>query len=319
MADPLPSFQIDLIPSNSTIIVGLSGGPDSVCLLHYLQNFQKKLNIKLIAVHLNHQWHQNSKNAARSCQKLCNELGVELVVKKSSELKFNAKWNGSKEELGRKMRRACFQEVANQYQASAIALAHHQNDQHETFFIRLLRGSSLTGLTGMKPQDGIYIRPLLKCSKQDILSYLDQHMLDYFTDPTNESDDFLRNRIRNHVIPALKQTDTRFDSNLHKAMHHLTEVDDFLKQTTHQTWKALTTEHGINITKLLELHPVMQQQLLLNLFITSKVPCTPSQKFFNEIMRFLHNNKSNRHEIITDYALFKKQGCLSIVKIEKTL
>ena len=154
---PQPPHPQSLALNNTTVVVGLSGGPDSICLLHYLYKLKKQQNLHIIAAHLDHEWQESSKIAVQTCSDICNALDITLVSKKLSELKFESKWNGSQEELGRKMRRFFFESVAQEYQASSIALAHHQQDQHETFFIRLLRGSSLTGLTGMKEKDGLYV------------------------------------------------------------------------------------------------------------------------------------------------------------------
>jgi len=305
------------IQANTTIIVGLSGGPDSIYLLHQLHQVKNKLNIKIIAAHLDHEWQESSKIAAQTCKDICDDLSIPLITKKLSELKFKSKWNGSQEELGRKMRRHFFESLAQEFQATTVALAHHQQDQQETFFIRLLRGSSLTGLTGIKEKDGLYVRPILHCSKSEILDYLDHNKIAYYTDPTNCSDDYLRNRIRNHVVPALQLADNRFDKNIISTMNHLTQVDDYLNQQVNQTLTVISTDQGIETQLFLQLHIVLQQRLLLHVMIAEKVTFTPSQKLLKEIVRFLTTSNSRTHNIHTSWTIQKSKSRFSIKKTTK--
>jgi tRNA(Ile)-lysidine synthase len=314
--DPIPPFQKSIIPCNSTIIVGVSGGPDSIYLLYQLKAVAEHLNLKLIAAHLDHEWQESSKIAANLCQQTCDSLQVPVVIKTIAELKFCPKWNGSQEELGRIMRRHFFTALAQEHQASAIALAHHQQDQQETFFIRLLRGSGLTGLTGIKEVDGLYIRPMLACTKSEILEYLHTNNIAYYIDQTNTSDVYLRNRIRNQVIPALQKVDDRFDQKLQSTMLHLAQVDDFLEQQAEQILKSQSTDHGINIENFLSLHQVLQQRILLKMMIAQQVTFTPSQNLFKEIMRFLEQSSSNKHTIHDSWMVKKTKQCFAIEKIK---
>lgn len=318
MPEPEPPFQTSIIPSSSTIILGLSGGPDSMYLLHKLHAVQAQLNINIIAAHLDHEWQESSKVAAQICQNACDNLKVPLVTQKMSELTYSAQWNGSQEEFGRNMRRHFFATLAQKYQAAGIALAHHQQDQQETFFIRLLRGSSLTGLTGMKEKDGLYIRPILGCTKTEIIDYLEQHAIAYYTDPTNGSDHYLRNRIRHHVVPALQNTDHRFEQNLRATMDQLKHVEDFLTHHTAETLVTISSEQGIDLQKFLNLHIVMQQRLVLQLMIAAQVTFTPSQKLFKEIMRFLEKSPATQHTIHISWMVQKSRSHFVIKKIKKS-
>src|SRR5438132_9177816 len=146
--------QHHLIKSGNKIVIGLSGGPDSVFLLYFLASLQQKYNLSLIAAHLNHEWRKEADQEQQDCATLAQNLNIPFVTAKRSELSVPFKQNGSQEEYGRKMRRHFFEKVLHEHNADAIALAHHLQDQEETFFIRLIRGSSLTGLTAMKPKHG---------------------------------------------------------------------------------------------------------------------------------------------------------------------
>ena len=154
----------NLIIPEKNIILGLSGGPDSVFLLYILLQsglLDKKF---IIAAHIDHGWRAQSFKDLEFCQNLCQQLGVQFESISLKECK-------STEEEGRNGRRAFFESLALKYNASCIALAHHANDQQETFFLRLIRGASLEGLIGIRPKSGLYIHPLLTIYKQEILDY----------------------------------------------------------------------------------------------------------------------------------------------------
>jgi tRNA(Ile)-lysidine synthase len=297
MTDEYPPLATNLFNNHSKIIVGLSGGPDSVYLLHKLVTYAQNTNCTIIAAHLDHEWQESSQIAAQLCKTTCDSLQVGIVLKKLSELKFKHKWNGSQEELGRNARRFFLENLAYELNATAIALAHHQQDQQETFFIRLFRGSSLTGLVGMAPADGLYIRPILHLTKDQILQFLHTNNIAYYTDPTNTSDIYLRNRIRNHVIPACIAADNRFEKNLSSTMQQLTKIDDFITEISQTTLSQIRCGKNIHKNAFLALHTVLQEKILLLLLIEHDIIFTPSQKFFAEIIRFLKTGKSSTHAI----------------------
>ena len=193
--------RLDLKGDN-TILVALSGGPDSVALLHALCQIRNQFKIKPVAAHLNHEWRPEAQLDAEFCEELCQKLNVAFTLEKLSELKFNMPWNGSREAQSRQIRQLFLNQVAQRNNASYIALGHHLDDQIETFFMRLIRGSSSNGLTGMKQLQKQYWRPLLEVSKAEIYNYLAEHQLNFCIDSTNESDLFLRNRIRK-ILPIL--------------------------------------------------------------------------------------------------------------------
>lgn len=304
----------NLIPPNSKIILGLSGGPDSVFLAHVLADLQKKGLCTVVAAHLDHQWRIDSANDVQFCQALAKKLEIGFVSSSLDKLSLSLKFNGSKEELGRRVRRHFFEQLKKEQNADAIALAHHADDQQETFFIRLLRGASLTGLTGMKPRHGHYIRPLLCISKGEILTYLNTHGIQYLIDPTNSCDSFLRNRIRNNVIPALTASDPRFPTNFATTLTRLQDTEQYLTHLTHETFHILNSPSGIDLNKFLNIHPVMQQRIILHWLCQENVPFPPSEAFFGEILRFLDRPEPGTHQIHQVWSLVKDDGSARIIK-----
>lgn len=297
----------NLIPDTSTIILGLSGGPDSVFLLQVLATLQQERNLTIIAAHLNHEWRTEAALDEQLCKELCQKLGVSFLSKKMSELNLNIKFNGSKEEIGRKARRMFFENLAKEHNAHAIALAHHADDQQETFFIRLMRGASLSGLSGMKAKDGLYIRPLLEIKKSEILAYLHEHKISYAIDASNDSSDYLRNRIRHSVISALRIADERFDINFSSTHKQLQLTEEFLQQLAQKTFEEISINNEINIQKLVALHPVLRTRVIILWLCSEKVPFIPSQGFFDEIIRFLEKPGSGAHNFYGKWQLLKNK------------
>ena len=304
-----------LIQPGSTIIVGLSGGPDSVCLLHILHGLQSRYQYKLIAAHLDHEWRSESAQDALFCKDYALSLGVEFKESKASTIIPAKKYNGSKEELGRNIRRTFFESLVSEVGASAIALGHHLDDQQETFFMRLIRGASIAGLSGMKPREKMYIRPFLGVYKREILEYLESNNLRYVQDITNNDETYLRNAIRHKVIPALRTSDSRFDGTFEKSHAHIRDTQEFLDRLAEKVFAEISeqTETGIwlNITHFLAADSFLHHGLLVRWLCTTGVPFVPSTAFFDEIIRFF-KNKGERHEPHTGWIIEKKDGCASI-------
>jgi tRNA(Ile)-lysidine synthase len=301
----------NLLPSKSKVIVGLSGGPDSVFLLNLLNEYKKNGCISLVAAHLNHEWRQDSAMDVIFCRDLCEKLNIEFVHAKASDLPISIRSDGSQEELGRHMRRYYLQKVREKFDADLIAVGHHLQDQEETFFIRLIRGTTLSGLICMKPRDGIYIRPLLETNKVDILSYLNQNNIPHLIDPSNISESYLRNRIRKKVLPALEECDERFNTNFLRTLHNLSETESFLKQVTQRTFESIAQlKDGtwfVDLAQLEKIKPFMQHRLLMHWLIAEQVPFVPSQSFVQEIKRFLFKG-SGEHQLHKKWAIQKKQN-----------
>jgi tRNA(Ile)-lysidine synthase len=303
-----------LIPHNSHLVIALSGGPDSVYLLHALQEVADSKGLSLTAAHLDHQWRTDSAQDVLFCQTLCEQLKIPFVTAKISDLSITFKDTGSKEDLGRRYRRHFLQIVRQEKGADFIALAHHADDQRETFFLRLLRGSSLTGLTGMKAVDGFHVRPLLGVSKQEILAFLDRNKIPYLNDPSNTSDKFLRNRIRNDLIPAFKLCDNRFETTFTNTFARLQQTEDFLQEMTLKTLKELEQEKGLLIPAFLELHAEMQYRVLIAWLCQEKVKFPVSQGFLDEIIRFLKESPQTSHTLMNSWKLVRNNQWVVLQK-----
>lgn len=299
----------ELFSEGATIIVGLSGGPDSVFILHLLVELKKDKRIKeVVAAHLDHEWRPESAKDVLFCKAMAEQLGVPFESAKLSELPISLRWNGSKEELGRKARRFYLESVRKKYGADAIALGHHAQDQEETFFLRLIRGASLTGLCGMKEKDGWYVRPLLHTDKQSVLGYLNEHHVNYLEDETNQSEHFLRNRIRTNVLPSLKKTDSRFQQTFAKTLSKLQSLEQYLDQQANVLVKKVCSKGNVlDIRLFKKSHPAMQEKLLIKWLIASNASFSPSDALLQEVMRFFATEHGGSHTVYPDWKIIKKQ------------
>jgi len=307
----------DLVPKQGTIIVGFSGGPDSTFLVHYFLALREMREFTLILAHFNHGWRVTADHDEQFCQEMSERYNLPFITKRAADFIAQVPWTGSREEQARLMRRMFFESVATHYDQARVALAHHQDDQDETFFIRLMRGAGLQGLRGMTPRAGLYIRPLLCVRKEEITTYLAERHIPFTIDSTNDDDVYLRNRIRHRVLPALRQCDARFSASLRQALSNLAEADDFCSTLAEHTLQQIAIEtegtQWLDLSAFFRLHPFLQKQLLVKWLCSAKVPFTPSQGLFNEIMRFLRQPQGGKHHVSPAWYLHKQQQRVGVM------
>ena len=195
----------NMLSYNDKIIVGLSGGADSVALLHFLVSLRKKYSLWIIAVHINHGLRGNASDMDEHFSKqLCAQIDVPFANYRFDLKEESKKLGFSIEETGRALRYECFDKERIRINADKIAIAHTKNDQAETILFNFFRGSGLKGLTGIPPVRGNIIRPFIYCAREDIEHYCHTHKLPYRTDSTNYETDYTRNKIRLELIPYIQ-------------------------------------------------------------------------------------------------------------------
>ena len=189
MKDKVKKYIDDngLINKNDKILVALSGGPDSVCMLHMLYRLKVELGIELGAMHINHMLRGvEAKEDSIYTEKLCNELGIEYYVREIDIDKIAKEKGISLEVCGREERYTAFREICKEHNYNKLAVAHNANDQAETVLMRMMRGAGLEGLTGIKAkrEDGV-IRPILCLNREEIEKYCEEYMLNPRIDKSN--------------------------------------------------------------------------------------------------------------------------------------
>ena len=235
--------QKELFSPRDRVVLGLSGGADSVCLFLLLYDLAKEMDLTLIPVHINHNLRGEEALAdQRFCEELCRQHNIFLQVVSISVEELAKEHGWSLEEAGRNARYKAFAETAAKYQCNKIAVAHHKDDQAETVLFQIFRGSRLKGLAGMEAKNGSLVRPLLLVTREEIESYLKKKNQSYCIDRTNLEEEYTRNKIRHRILPAAKEVCTG-------AVEHISELAEYAGQVE-QLLEKLTEELFISCVSL---------------------------------------------------------------------
>lgn len=238
------------------IIVGLSGGVDSVVLLHLLAQARSSYAIQLSAIHIHHGLSVYADDWANFCAEICRDWHIPLSIEK-----VQVQAQGLGVEAG--ARKARYEAYAR-LDGDCIALAHHQDDQVETFFLASLRGSGLRGLVAMEyANQHRIVRPLLSYSRQQIEQYAQQHQLRHITDDSNHNADFLRNWVRHHWLPPLREHLPHADRHILSAITNLQDELSVLNEINNLDWQTVHPHHYLDIGKWQTLSPARKRQQLL--------------------------------------------------------
>ncbi|MCR5627099.1 MAG: tRNA lysidine(34) synthetase TilS [Lachnospiraceae bacterium] len=255
--------QNNMIPAGSNVLLGVSGGADSVCLLFLLRELREKLSFSLKAVHVQHGIRgEEALRDADFAKELCERAGVECRVIDVDAPAY-ARENGlSIEEAARILRYRVFYEQAG----DLIAVAHHADDLAETVLFNLIRGSGVAGLGGMREKRGRIIRPLLCTDRAGIEEYLKEKGLTYVTDSTNFDTELSRNAIRAEVIPALKGINRAAVEHINSTAAIMRETEDFLEGETDKAFERALVKDGdriaLSVSALSQEHPLIAKRLI---------------------------------------------------------
>ena len=189
-----------LLAPRDTIIVGVSGGADSLCLLHLLLEIQEELQLTIVVAHVNYGVRKTALRDQRIVEEFAKQHNLTLITKK---LHFTPGRKKNFEDWARQERYKFFAALAKKHKAQRIAVAHNKNDQAETVLMHFLRGTGLPGLSGMTVREGMLIRPLLHVTRQEIVAELKKHKIRFAVDETNRDKKFFRNRLRHELLPLL--------------------------------------------------------------------------------------------------------------------
>ena len=257
-----------MINKGEKVLVGVSGGPDSVCLIHILANLRSRLDMELFIAHLDHNVRGRfSASDARFVKKLAGTLGIKCY---SRRLKMPGKIKSylSPEELLREKRYSFFRAVASRLSIRTVATGHTLDEQAETVLMRIIKGSTLRGLIGIHPvrEDATcrFIRPLIEAEKMDVKQYLKKGNIPYRVDSTNLENKFLRNRVRNRVFPYLEKINPRLKRSLYNLSESLREDFNFIKEEKKKRQLFIKTgrlERSILLSDMLFQPKALQREL----------------------------------------------------------
>lgn len=227
-----------MIEKGDTVVAALSGGADSVSLLHALTELSGELGITVSACHVNHHLRGAESDAdMHFCEEFCKRLGVELRILEADVASMQQK-HESLEECARRVRYDFFAEVSD---GKKLATAHNSNDCAETVLLNLMRGTGLKGLCGVPPVRGNIIRPLIFCTREEVEEYCQSRGLSWVTDKTNLSTDYTRNKIRHIILPEMLKINGSLFSTMNRMEQSLRDDSDFLDDMARQTLSEAET------------------------------------------------------------------------------
>jgi len=257
------SYKNKLFKKKDRIIIGVSGGPDSVCMLYVFCLLRKEFKLNLVCAHFNHALREEADTDEEFVRKLCLSLKVRFVSGKKNVGSFFR--GDSLEQTARRLRFDFFLNCSRKFKTKKIALAHTKDDVVETVLMRIIRGSALRGLRAIMPAStykGIrIIRPLIGVAKADIIKWLKQNGYRYRLDKTNFEDKFLRNKIRNRLISFLRE----FNPNIENALYNLSRIaafdydfiHNYAKSEFNSLKRAFAGKIKLDIRMLNKLHPAV--------------------------------------------------------------
>lgn len=232
-----------MLEKGDQIIVGVSGGADSVCLFHVLLELQKEYGLTLFVIHVNHGIRgEEAFRDEEYVRELCRKEKVSFTAV-YKDIPLLAKEGGmSLEEAGRKARYEVFNQYLSAYKCNKIAIAHNKNDNAETILFHMFRGSALRGLTGISPVRDNIIRPLLCLERWEIEAYLQERKIPYLNDSTNFALDYSRNKIRLEILKEAQAVNKKAVSNIARAAESLTEVRGFIEKSAQKAAERILIE-----------------------------------------------------------------------------
>ena len=304
-----------MLASGAHVAVGLSGGMDSMALLHALVRLAPRHGWRCSAIHVNHQLSTHAAAWARFCRRECRARGVPLKV-----IKVNVPRGDSIEAAARDARYAAYQSACSASGATHIALAHHQDDQAETLLLRLLRGAGARGLAGMPAQrrqgDLTIIRPLLELPRSDIEAYAGAQQISWITDDSNADTYYLRNFLRAEILPRIEARVPSWRTTLARAGGNLAEAALLQDALARLDGEGHVHEGALAVSALLELPPERQRNLL-RYFLSSHALSMPDRKLLDEMLRQILSAKADARLRVTldGHALYRYRECLHVAPV----
>ena len=310
----------NMIQKGDRIVVGVSGGADSVCLFHVLLKLAPVYDLTLFAVHVNHGIRGEEADEDEAyVKKLCSEHQVSFTAVKADVRALAAKEGLSEEEAGRKVRYEAFYHSFTKNKCNKIAIAHNRNDNAETILFHLFRGSGIKGLTGIPPVRDVIIRPLLNTGRDEIEAYLKENGIGYQTDGTNLTQDYSRNKIRHQIISfAKEEINTAAIEHIVSASNKLAEIDHYLDNKIEAAFfeavMYLDTKEAyeIDLESLRKEDPVIQKGIVRSIFKQLASQLKDLDSLHVELVLDLMNKQSGK-VLNLPYGIIAQRGYHSII------
>ena len=295
-----------LIENGDKLVLGVSGGPDSIAMLNILNEIKndEKINLdyEIVVAHINHMIREEAKEDELYVKDYCEKKDIEFYSK-SIDVKKLANTNKiGTEEAGRNVRYEFFNEILEKTHSNKIAIAHNKNDSAETIIMNIIRGSGISGLKGIEAQRGVYIRPLIQCERIEIENYCNEYNLNPRIDKTNFENEYTRNKIRNIVIPYVRK---EFNPNIVNTLERLSDLvkeeEDYIEKQVIDIYNNILIEEKdkeilLDLKKFNIQEKVIKSRLILytitRLFGNSK---GIEKIHIEDIIKLCNNNIGNKY------------------------
>lgn len=259
------------LDKSASILVGFSGGADSSALLFMLNAYSKESGAKIYAAHLNHGIRgEEADRDERFCREFAASLGIEFFSLRLDIPRMAKESGESVESIARRARYDFFDKIMSEHSISILATAHNADDNLETVIFNLSRGTGLSGLCGIpatRPtSQGIVIRPILSMEKKDIIAFCEAHGINYVTDSTNADNDYTRNKIRNQIIPLLKEINSGIVKNTTRTTESLKNDAVYLQSEAESFVNDFCKEHSIDTDVLCSAPPTVANRALMEIY-----------------------------------------------------
>lgn len=300
-------IKYKLIESGDKIVVGVSGGPDSISLINILNEIKEEkllgIEFNLIVAHINHKIREEADSDQKFVEEYCKQKNIKCYVKAENvNIKAELEKIGT-EEAGRKLRYSFFKEILEKENANKIATAHTANDNAETILMNIIRGSGTSGLKGITPsRDNIYIRPLIEVEREEIEEYCEKNKINPRIDKTNFENIYTRNKIRNILIPKIKE---EFNPNIIEVLNRLSKIsreeNEYFEKITQKTYKEILLKEENKKQIILDLKKFNSQELVIKnrivLYTINRLLGNSQgieKVHINDIIKLCNNNIGNK-------------------------
>ena len=311
----------NLIENNSKLLIALSGGPDSVFALHFFHQFKNKYKAELIAAHVNHNLRGNdSEQDQIFCEKICSELKIPIFIKSVEVEKFARKNNQSVEEAARNLRYNFFEEISNQEKVDYIITAHNSDDNTETILLNLIKGTGLSGLSGIPVKRGKIVRPILSLSKKEIVEFLELNKINFRIDKSNYENDFERNKLRNIVIPEIEKINPSLNSTLRKFSNNISSINIFIQQETEKVFKKFVKKNEnqfIVNQKLFQRENVLISSLIIKKLFEDHLKISFTSKDSDKVKNLVSQQKGTTIKLKNSVKVIREDESLIFFTEEK--
>lgn len=299
-------FNNNLINENETIIVGVSGGADSLSLLNILFELKNKLNIDIVVAHIEHGLRGDESIRDRDVViNFCKDRNIEYRVREIDIKKEANKRKISLELAGREIRYEFFNEIANEFENAKIATAHTANDQCETILMRIIRGTGLNGLHGIKKNINNIIRPIIFLERYEIEEYCKEKNINYCEDSTNSETIYTRNKIRHKLIPYIQEEiNENIVNTVYNFANTMNEYDEFIKKYIEDiSHKYIKCENDsiIILKEARDLQSIIQKELILLAYEKINLDRKDFDRIsIEEVQKNLNSNKTGTKSILNN-------------------